>query len=91
MAFLICILLLLAVLVIGTRKNSCVLVHEDYRYNKNNTSGFWCRQSRCESALQKKKKWRNMESRINRLKRDYNGGTRNLNGYWDAMTHMLCN
>ena len=39
----------------------------------------------------KRKKWRNLESRINRLKRDYNGGARNLNGYWDAMTHMLCN
>lgn len=49
MAFLICILLLLAVLIIGTRKNSCVLVHEDYRYNKNNTSGFWCR---CEGPAE---------------------------------------
>ena len=27
----------------------------------------------------KRKKWRNFESRINRLKLDYNGGARNLN------------
>ena len=37
MTFLISILLLLAVLVISTKKNSCVLVYEDYRYNKKNT------------------------------------------------------
>ena len=36
-----------------------------------------------------RKKWRNFESRINRLKRDYNGGARNLNEYWDAMTHIV--
>ena len=37
----------------------------------------------------KRKKWRNLESRINRLKRDCNGGARNLNEYWDAMTHIV--
>ena len=37
----------------------------------------------------KRKKWRNFESRINRLKRDYNGGARNLNEYWDALTHIV--
>ena len=37
----------------------------------------------------KRKKWRNLESRINRLQRDYNGGARNLNEYWDAMTHIV--
>ena len=36
----------------------------------------------------KRKKSRNLESRINRLKRDYNGGARNLNEYWDAMRHI---
>ena len=29
------------------------------------------------------------KSRINRLKRDCNGGARNLNEYWDAMTHVV--
>ena len=37
----------------------------------------------------KRKKWRNFESRINQLKGDYNGGTRNFNEYWDAMTHIV--
>ena len=37
----------------------------------------------------KRKKWCNLESRINQLKRDYNGGARNLNEYWDAMTHIV--
>ena len=37
----------------------------------------------------KRKKWRNFESRINLLKLDYNGGARNLNEYWDAMTHIV--
>ena len=36
-----------------------------------------------------RKKWRNFESRINRLKRDYNGVARNLNEFWDAMTHNV--
>ena len=40
----------------------------------------------CDS---KEKKWRNFEFRINRLKRDYKGGARNLNEYWDAMTHIV--
>ena len=37
----------------------------------------------------KRKKCRNFESRINRLKGDYSGGARNLNEYWDAMTHIV--
>ena len=37
MVYLIWILLLLAVLVSGKRKSSCVLVHEDYRGNKDKT------------------------------------------------------
>ena len=37
----------------------------------------------------KRKEWRNVESRINRLKLDYNGGARNLSEYWDAMTHIV--
>ena len=37
----------------------------------------------------KRKKWRNLEFRIYRLKRDYNGGARNLNEYCDAMTHIV--
>ena len=37
----------------------------------------------------KRKKWRNLESRVNWLKRDYSGGARNLNEYWDAMTHIV--
>ena len=37
----------------------------------------------------KRKKWRNLKSRINRLKRDYNGGARNLNEYCNAMTHIV--
>ena len=32
--------------------------------------------------LTRKIEWRNFESRINRLKRDYNVGARNLNEYW---------
>ena len=30
-----------------------------------------------------------LKSRINRLKRDYHGGARNLNEYWDAMMHIV--
>ena len=37
----------------------------------------------------KRTKWRNFESRNNRLKRDYHSGARNLNEYWDAMTHIV--
>ena len=37
----------------------------------------------------KRTKWRDFESRINRLKHDYNGGARNLNEYCDAMTHIV--
>ena len=38
----------------------------------------------------KRKEWRNFESRINRLKLDYNGGARNLSEYWDAMMYIVC-
>ena len=84
----ICILLLLAVLVIGTRKNSCVFVHEDYRYNKNIHKAFGA-DNRGVNVSFKRKKWCNLESRINRLKRNYNVGARNLNEFSDAMTHIV--
>ena len=47
--------------------------------------GAW--QSWYECAPQKM--WRNLESRINQLKRDYTCGARNLNEYLDAMTHIV--
>ena len=41
----------------------------------------------------KGKKWRNFDN-LNLVftgqKRDYNGGARNFNEYWDAMTHIVC-
>ena len=51
---------------------------------------YWCRQSWTGVNVRLRiKKWRNLESRINRLKRDYNGGSRDLNEYWDAMMHIV--
>ena len=56
MVLLIWILLLLAVLVSGKRKNSCILVHEDYRYNRNKTFKnfhYWrcCKRKECNGSV----------------------------------------
>jgi DNA-binding ferritin-like protein (Dps family) len=34
-------------------------------------------------------KWRNLETRIKRLKEEYNIGVRNVDDYWEATSHFI--
>lgn len=37
----------------------------------------------------RKRKWRQLEARIQRLKRQYEAGDRTLNEYWKAVAHCV--
>jgi hypothetical protein len=37
----------------------------------------------------RRRKWRNFEQRVQRLKQDYNTGTRTVNQYWKAMAASM--
>ena len=37
----------------------------------------------------RQRKWRNLEGRIQRLKREYNAGDRTLEEYWDAVVYVV--
>ena len=39
----------------------------------------------------KRRKWRNLEKRITRLKEEYNRGARTLDQYWDAVVYCITN
>ena len=88
MVFLIWILLLLAVSVSGKRKAAVSLFMRIIVATRIRHKAFGSDNPGVNVRL-KRKMWRNFESRINRLKRDYNGVARNLNKYWDAMTHNV--
>ena len=45
---------------------------------------------RGDAPPSKKRKWRALESRIQRLKSEYANGQRNLNEYWDSVVHIIC-
>ena len=40
-------------------------------------------------ARRRKRKWRNLENHIERLKRQYRRGNRTIDSYWNAITHMF--
>lgn len=40
---------------------------------------------------QRKKKWRLLENRIQRLKTEYNNGLCNIESYWNAVSHLIHN
>ncbi|CAG2207603.1 unnamed protein product [Mytilus edulis] len=42
---------------------------------------------RGDPAPKRKRKWRNLEARMMRLKEEYNNGTRNLDQYWNAVCY----
>ena len=42
-----------------------------------------------ETPEPRRRKWRQMEGRINRLKRQYRNGQRDLSQYWDGMVHVI--
>lgn len=44
---------------------------------------------RCEPAPKRKRKWRNLEERMVRLKGEYNNGIRNLDQYWNAVCYVV--
>jgi len=44
---------------------------------------------RGEAPLPKRRKWRELERRIERLKAEYNNGDRDLLNYWNAVTHAI--
>ena len=88
MVFLIWILLLLAVLVSGKRKAAVSLFMRIIAATRIRHKAFGSN-NRGVNVRLTRKKWRNFESLINRLKRGYNCGARNLNEYWDAMTHNV--
>jgi DNA-binding ferritin-like protein (Dps family) len=39
----------------------------------------------------RRRKWREMETRLMRLKREYNQGHRDLTEYWEAVVHLIKN
>ncbi|KAL8622856.1 hypothetical protein ACOMHN_026977 [Nucella lapillus] len=44
---------------------------------------------RGELPPRRRKKWRNLEERLQELKRQYNTGARNLDQFWSALTYLL--
>ena len=82
MVFLIWILLFLAVSVSGKRKAAVSLFMRIIVATRIRHKTFGSDNPGVNVRLTRKIEWRNFESRINRLKRDYNVGARNLNEYW---------
>jgi hypothetical protein len=37
----------------------------------------------------RRRKWRNLDARIQRLKREYNTGVRNSDDFWSAVSHLI--
>ncbi|KAL8620153.1 hypothetical protein ACOMHN_067003 [Nucella lapillus] len=44
---------------------------------------------RGELPPRRRKKWRNLEERLQELKRQYNTGARNLDQFWSALTYLV--
>ncbi|KAL8592514.1 hypothetical protein ACOMHN_030199 [Nucella lapillus] len=44
---------------------------------------------RGELPPRRRKKWRNLEERLQELKRQYNTGARNLDQFWTALTYLV--
>ena len=42
-----------------------------------------------EAPPSRRKKWRKLEAKLLRLKRQYNSGDRDLESYWDAVSHCI--
>ncbi|VDI25242.1 Hypothetical predicted protein [Mytilus galloprovincialis] len=45
--------------------------------------------NRGDNPPKRRRKWREMENRLQRLKQEYMNGTRNLMDYWDAVCHCV--
>ncbi|KAL5009881.1 hypothetical protein ScPMuIL_012186 [Solemya velum] len=45
--------------------------------------------NRGDAPPKRRRKWRNLERRLKRLKRDYVDGVRNVDNYWEAVCHCV--
>lgn len=46
---------------------------------------------RGQEVHMRRRKWRNLEAKITRLRKQYERGTMSLQNYWDAISHVIHN